>query len=424
MKNDRSNLQYVFIIPLAAYTISQLITYFFSEVSMLPIFIAAACVFSIIFLKANFWIVNTVINSTIALQLTNVIRTFFSSSQASIWLGVVAISLFLMLSLLPLFIVNKRVLVSISESLLAAGSTAILVMLMQNYVLLEILSLLYPVAVSCIYVIVSNKAEHGIFILISNTISSFAIAYLLVIFIHKIDIISSISVYDAILAITWLSTIGISLLFNQETFPGFKLGYQRFLNLKKEIKADIYTLKWHVTNADQLSNEKLFQVINPLQSIHLKNDMTELLGRTITRYNLQEKQKEMKSISWLLVFSAYLLYAACSLYAYESFNMDYRILLIIGLLYAVMMPYIICMFLTKNMIRYVNKEIINPFNKLIKERKILIQNIKHILLDRGYTERTMEEFYDVYSVKKVRFESKPYTDIDLSGKPMEISGRE
>lgn len=416
MKNERSFSQHVFIIPFVSYTNSKLMTYFFSEVSMVSIFITTALIFSVIYFTAHTIVVNTIINLAVALHLTNIISYLFSHTipdETSVRMGIIAITIFLILCILPLLIANKHVLSLISESLLAVGSATSLLMLMQNFFSVEVLVRLFPIVVSCIYVMLSNKVEHGISILMSNTITSLAVAYLLIFFAERMDMLPTVSVYEAVVAITWLATIAISFLYNDKPFPGFKLGYQRFLNEKKEIKHDIYTLKKSISNANELSNDELFNVINPLKNIPLEKNIKELLIRTVTRYDLQEKRKEMKSTTWLLVFCAYILYIAVSIYAYRTYNIDYLIFFIFGPMYFLSVPYLISLVLYKNMIRFVNKNIIDPFNKLISVRKTLIENIKDLLQERGYTEMTTQEFEDVYLLKIEKNEKQIDTPIEL-----------
>lgn len=293
---------------------------------------------------------------------------------------------------------NKEIFSAISFSLIAVGATTSLLILMKNLVSFNILVVTYPVVVSCIYVIVSKKVENGIAILISNTISSFGISYLVVFMINKMNILSTISIFDGILAVTWLTTIGISLLFTSVPHSGFQLCYQRFLQEKDGIQNDIHILKQNVTDVDQLSDEAIFHLINPLRAIKMEKYITKVLPGAVTRYNLHEKRKEMKVITWFLVFCANLLYAVVFLNVYKAPNNSYIFVLLIGAFVYCLLTYrVVSIILNKMMVKYVNEKIIYPFNELNEERNALINTLKDNLLDRGNTQLTREDFELLYS---------------------------
>ena len=411
MKDDRSSLQQVFIILFATYAISNIIHYFFEEVSLVPIFIGTAVVISVSCYVGKSTIVNIVINLAIALQMTSVLSFLLSNFmqlKPLLALSAVAISLFLLLSFLPLLFADEDYLSTISDSLLAASAPTTMLLLMKNHELLDILLLIYPVIVSCLYVILSSKVDDGFFILISNTTSSLGIAALLTVFTSNMNFFSTFSLYDMVLAVTWLSTIVMALLFNNIPKPVFQLGYQLFLEEKATIQKDIATLKQQLTNADQLSDEDLFHIINPLKSIHMEKVITKVLPSSVTRYNLQGKCREKNVTTWLLVFGAYLVYLGLSLYLSNAYHVSSLLLLLFGIIYCIITPIIISRYLYKNLIDYVNTAIIIPFNRLNEERNTLIKSIKSTLQERGFIYLTQEDFENVYSNMK----EIPQTSLD------------
>ncbi|WP_391207782.1 hypothetical protein [Psychrobacillus sp. L4] len=310
---------------------------------------------------------------------------------------------------------NKEIFSAISFSLIAVGATTSLLILMKNLVSFNFLVLTYPVVVSCIYVILSKKVENGIIILISNTISSFGISYLVVFMINKMNILSTFSIYNAILAVTWLCTIGISLLVTCIPYSGFQLGYQRFLQEKNGIQNDIHILKRNVTDVDQLSDEDILHLINPLRAIKMEKYITRVLPGAVTRYNLHEKRKDMKAKTWFLVFCATLLYTVVSLNIYKATNNSHIFGLLIGAFVYCLLTYrVVCIILNKKMVKYVNKKIIYPFNKLNEERNALIKTLKENLLDRGNTQLTQEDFERLYLNNTENRKSKLDTPHDLT----------
>ena len=418
MKKVSSISRAIIFVPFVAFTLSEFISNTLPEISMLPVFLITAIIFGFLYFTNYKTMVSLINNLAVAFQLASLINYFITSNltfTASIWSIVTTISIFMVLSLLPLVIENKQAQNSISNSLIAVGAGTVLLTLMKTYISPEILVLTLPVVTSCIYVILSNKTEYGISILMNNTIASLAIAFLFHTITEKLDILANFNVYDSVLAMTWISTFIISFLFQEEPFQGFKLGYQRHLHERDEIFHDISILKKNLNNADQLSNEELFQTINPLKNIRLESNISELLPRTITRFNLHEKRKEMRVTNWLLVFSAYTIFVAGAFYEYKTYEVEWFILILSALIYLLAVPVATHVILTKKMIRYVNTKIIDPFNGLILERKELIHHIKEILLARGYTAMTIAEFEDVYSSKTERFEA-PDTSLNLEEK--------
>lgn len=411
MKDERSSLHQVFIILFATYAISNIIHYFFEEFSLVPLFIGTAVVISVCCYVSKSTIVNIVLNLAIALQMTSVLGFLLSNFmqlQPLLALSAVAISLFLLLSFLPLLFADEDYLSTISDSLLAASAPTTMLLLMKNHELLDILLLIYPVIVSCLYVILSSKVEDGFSILISNTISSLGIASLLTVFTSNMSIFSTFSLYDMVLAVTWLSTIVMAFLFNNDPKQLFQLCYQRFLEEKETIQKDIATLKQQVTNADQLSDEDLFHIINPLKSIHMEKVITKVLPSSVTRYNLQGKCREKNATTWLLVFGAYLVYLGFSLYLSNAYDVSSLLLLLFGIIYCIITPIIISRYLYKKLIDHVNTAIVIPFNRLNDERNTLVKSIKVILQERGFTYLTQEDFKNVYSNMK----EIPQTSLD------------
>ncbi|QFF98059.1 hypothetical protein PB01_04075 [Psychrobacillus glaciei] len=310
---------------------------------------------------------------------------------------------------------NKEIFSAIFFSLIAVGATTSLLILIKNLVSFNFLVLTYPVVVSCIYVILSKKVENGITILISNTISSYGISCFFVFVINKMNILSTFSIYNGILAITWLCTIGISLLFTSIPYSGFQLGYQRFLQEKNGIQNDIHILKRNVTNVDQLSDEDILHLINPLRAIKMEKYITRVLPGVVTRYNLHEKRKEMKVNTWFLVFCATLLYTVFSLNVYKAPTNSYIFGLLIGAFVYCLLTYrVVSIILNKNMVKYVNNKIIYPFNKLNEERNALIKTLKENLLDRGNTQLTQEDFERLYLNNIENRKSKLDTPHDLT----------
>jgi len=411
MRDDRNSLQQVFIILFATYAISNVIHYFFEEVSLVPVFIGTAVVISVSCYAGKSTIVNIVINLAVALQMTSVISFLLSDFMLLdplLVLSTFAISLFLILSFLPLLFTDEDFLSTISDSLLAAWAPTTILLLMKNHELLDILLLIYPVIASCLYIILSSKVEDGFSILISNTISSLGIASLLTVITSNMSIFSAFSLYDMVLAITWLSTIVMAFLFNNEPKPVFQLCYQRFLEEKEAIQNDIATLKQQISNADQLTDEDLFNIINPLRSIHMEKVITKVLPSSVTRYNLQGKCREKNVTTWLLVFGAYLVYLGFSLYLSNAYHVNSLLLLLFGLIYCIITPIVISKYLYKHLIDHVNTVIIIPFNKMNDERNTLVKNVKSILQERGFTYLTQEDFDDVYfNMKEI-----PQTSVD------------
>lgn len=413
MKDDRSSLHQVFIILFATYAISNVIHYFFEQVSLVPIFIGTAVVISVCCYVGKSTIVNIVINLAIALQMTSVISFLLSNFmqlKPLLALSAVAISLFLILSFLPLLFTDEDFLSTISDSLLAASAPTTMLLLMKNHELLDILLLIYPVIVSCLYVILSSKVDDGFSILISNTTSSLGIAALLTVITSNMSIFSAFSLYDMVIAITWLSTIVMAFLFNNIPNQVFQLCYQRFLEEKDTIQNDIAMLKQQITNADQLSDEHLFNIIDPLKSIHMEKVITKVLPSSVTRYNLQGKCREKNVTTWLLVFGAYLFYLGFSLYLSTAYHVNSLLLLLFGLIYCIITPIIISRYLYKNLIDHVNTAIIIPFNRLNDERNTLVKSIKSTLQERGFIYLTQEDFENVYSNMK----EIPHTNLDSS----------
>lgn len=418
MIKDLSISRAIFIVPFIAFTLSKFSAIAMLEISMTPLFLITAIIFGFLYFTKYKLVVNLITNLAVSFQMTTLLNYFMTNKSVSmltIWFITVTVAIFLVLSFLPLVIKNKQSINSISNSLIAVGAGTVLLTWMKTYISPEILALTLPVVASCIYVILSNKAEYGISILMNNTIGSLAIAFLINTITEKLEILPSFDVYDSVLVMTWISTFVISFLYQEEPFQGFKLGYQRYLNERDEIYLDINALKRNLENADQLSTEELFQTINPLKNIRLESNISELLPRTITRFNLHEKRKEMRVTNWLLVFGAYTLFGAGAFYQYQTYEVEWFILMLSALIYLLAVPVATHVVLTKKMIQYVNTKIIDPFNILILERKELIHHIKEILLARGYTAMTIAEFEDVYSAKNERFET-PETPLNLEEK--------
>lgn len=379
MKSDRSILQLGLIFLFGGFTCSSLLGQFGPKALILPLILV---IFIFLFRKANS--IQLICNLIISCQLASVITHIFSNF-AIIWFSIFVLAVFVLLSLVTILFGNRKFTDSITNSLLAAGAANVLIMSIHDHVLFDYIVLSYPCVTAFLYVIFSSKTTYGVNILAGNIAFTLLISYFLI-------AIFSINFELAVVAISWLSILFISLISNRHSNFGFKLYYRHFQKKRRLLKADIFTLKTQLENATTLSNVELFSVIQPLESIKMEHKLTSLMSGNVSRYNLQSKVNDMKTSAWFLVFVAYLVIGIVILYiANLATNDSVIILLSATIAYLILAPYVIMYLLKNRMVQHINSTIVYPFNQLIAERNDLIKMIEQILQDRGFPNRRLEE---------------------------------
>ena len=375
--NDNLNLsEHLFITLFTAYIFSQVIHVVLPTLNIIALFTLMTIIITAILIFTHQKVVQVILFTGIALQLSYVLSWTFSFSTME--LTVVGGTFLVLLTLSTFLITEKATNDSIRQSLLAASSISILYLVISNNTFYLLLYLTFPVAVSCIYVSLSKKAEHGFRIVTINTATSIAMAYLMSLLIET-------PMTKTILLATWISTLLISFMYNNESRLQFMLGYQRFLTQKESLKKEIFLLKRALFNANELQAKELLEVIHSLKDFNRERLLKNLSPGIITRFDLQDKHKQLKSSLWLIVFGAYAIYASIALYI-SQFSPDYLVaILIFAPLYYLSVPYITSQLLYKSLVRYVNKQFIIPYNKLMDTRNNLKEELSNLLIKRGYS---------------------------------------
>ncbi|NME07521.1 hypothetical protein [Psychrobacillus sp. BL-248-WT-3] len=375
MKEDHNLNEQLFITLFTAYIFSKVIHIALPTFNLLLLFTLMTVIITILRIFSNYMVGQVIVFTGIALQLTYVVKFIFPLSL--IGLSVVGGTFLVLLITTSFLISEKATKNSINQSLLAASSISVMYLFIANTPLYLLLYLTYPVAVSCIYVSLSKKAEYGFTIVMINTSTSIAAAYL-------ISLLLGLPMTDTILIATLISTLVVSFMYNDETKLVFMLGYQRFLTQKENLKKDIFILKRALLNVSDLTSKELLEAVNSLNDFKRERIVKNLSPGIITRFDLQERHKQLKATVWLLVFCAYVTYCAVAYYV-STISHDYLIaFLIFAPIYFLSVPYIISQILYKNLIRHVNQQFIIPYNKLIDKRDTLKEEITNLLLAKGY----------------------------------------
>lgn len=374
MFKERSYSEHLFITLFVAYTYSKVIALAFSEASLPLLVVLMALIITAFIIYTNYLVIQILLFTGIALQLIDVLEFMFSMEP--ITLLACGGSILFLLILSSYMINDKATNQSLTLSLLAASSLSVLYLLIENSTLYLILYLTYPVAVACIYVSLSKKTEYGFTIVTLNTAVSIAATYLM-------SFLIGISMMETIILATWISSLLISFIYNSESKLEFKLGYQRFLSQKENLKKEIFLLKRALFNANEMPSTDLLEVVNSLNEFKRERILKNLSPGTITRFDLQDRHKQLKATAWLLVFCAYVTYGASAYYV-SKFSYDYLIaFLIFGPIYFLSVPYITIQILYKNLIRQVNKQFIIPYNKLMDTRDNLREELSNLLIKKG-----------------------------------------
>lgn len=376
MIKARSFSEYLLMTFFLAYMCSNMVHLVFPAISMLLLYIFMTLIVAAINLFTSYQVMKVFLFTAIALQLTYILDNTFLLSLK--WLSVIGGSIGILFISLSYFIQSKVISSSIIQSLLAASSTSVVFLLLQNSPIYYLIYLTYPVVVACIYVILSKKAEYGLTIVIANTATSIATAYLLL-------FLTGIPVTNTILLGTWASTLLISFMYNKEEQLVFLLGYQRYLTQKDDIKKDIFLLKRTLLNASEMSDKELLEIVSSLKNFKYERILKNISPGVITRFDLQNRHKQLKASTWLIVFFAYVMYGTVVFYVSEISHSNFIALLIFAPIYYLSVPYVTSLILYKNLVRYVNKQFIIPYNKLMDTRTKLIEEVTSLINTTGHT---------------------------------------
>jgi len=392
MKVDRSILQVGLIFLFGGFTGSSLISQLSPKALILPLILVI-----IIFLIRKTNSIQLIFNLIISCQLASVI-TYIYSSLTVVEFSIFVLTVFVILSLVANLFRHRKFIDSITNSLLAAGAANVLIMSFHDHLFFDYIVLSYPCITAFIYIIFSSKTMYGISILVSNIIITLLGSYFLIAY-------TSINPGFAVIAISWLSILFISLISNKDTNFGYKLYYRRFQQKRRHIKADIFVLKKKLENENKLINEELFSVIEPLKNIEMEYKLTSLLSGKVSKYNLQTKISDMKTNAWFLVFVAYLIVGIVILYI-TNFAINGYVLIFLSatIAYLILTPYVVMYFLKNRMVSHINSTIVYSINQLITERNELIETIEQILLNRGFSKSRLEEY------RKIRYQRNEFTE--------------
>ena len=408
MKSERSILQIGLIFLFGGFTCSSLLGQFSPKALFLPLVLV---IFIFLFRKTNS--IQLICNLIISSQLASAITHFFSNLTV-LWFSIFILALFTLLSSVSILYHNSKFVDSITNCSLSLGVAYVLIMNVHDHLFFDYIALSYPFVTAFIYIILSNKATYGINILASNISITLLISYFL-------KVIFPINIEPTLLVISWISILLISLLSNGQSNLGFKLYYRRFQKKRRHIKADIFTMRKQIEKANNLSNEELYRTISSFRNINMEYKLTSLLSGNISRFNLQTKVNDMKTIGWFLVFVSYLVVSIVILYAFNIEASNYGIILLSATIaYLILAPYVIMYILKNRMVRYINSTIIYPINNLIAERNELIEMIEQILHERGFTNRRLEEYDDMHFLSNNVMEDQQEISGSLNLIKMEI----